>query len=815
MQSVFFGPHNPRGVAMCPSRARLIFPLVLSLLATILPAHGQDDAGLRLTWTPAGIIALTPEFSTVLDYVPQFAGPVARFGKDGAPQVLVVTNMEASSPTHLRLTYAPKAPNGAQMRIVQDIELAAREDAWVLTDRFEISAETPIGDDLEIRRFYTFPAGMAAKAVAPLKNGLAREITPTNDPLLLEYRMGNAMTGAEGVELALPVLALNGVGMSDAVVAMDPWFSSLFRYRAFSGVSELSIHYRYASGGIPLESPERRTTCLWVPKKGFSRPLFETALDQFFANTLPDVPAGPRWLHDIAMVDYDYLSDNGKGWEQDVADLATLLTPEERARVALCFHGWYDAIGTYCYDASAKRMQDDWTAMARTRKVAMTKAEVCRKLRLAREQGFRVLMYFGDGLLQDSGTPGYRPEWDLTRADGTKITGWQGPDTWDTTYARNPAHPEVAQWYQDYLDAMLAAYGPDVDGFVWDETFYVTTGTTTLTPAPAYCDRAMMRLVKTLAQQVRAAGPEKVFLSSDNVGATGLGAVPGYAMVAHGTYQDSWCKPDAWSYGLFPNWRNTLWSCNWKPFSSFGYTKWGVENFGAPVAISRGWGEDRGVAEWTPQEKDRILGLFRARMAMKERVRYLTKDPAELLAKGPDSLQPSDAIPDPAPDETNWALVAGGAKASASSQYENQDYDFGPAGVIDGVRDDSNWGRGGGWASRQNEALPQWVEIEFPEPKPVSRFVIITYQSETTPEKADKWGLRDYDIQVWDKKKKSWDTIMEESQGRAMKTRVHTLDTPVTMKNFRVLVRRGATEDNVARLLEVEAWGPATAAAGK
>ncbi len=792
-------------------RARLIFLLVLSFLSSALPAFGQGDQTLRLGWTNAGIVAHIPDFSVVLDYVPQFSGPVVRFGKDGAPQVLVVTNMEAPSPTHLRLNYAPTAPNGVQMHIVQDVDLAEREEAWVLTDRFEISADAPIGEDLEVRRFYTFPAGMAAGAVAPLKNGWAREITPTNDPLELEYRLGNAMTGTDGVELALPVLALHGGEASDAVLAMDPWFSSLFRYRALLGVSELSMQYRYASGSIPLESPERRTACLWIPKKGSSRPLFERAMDAFFLNALPDVAPGPCWLHGIAMVDYDYLSDNGKGWEQDVAELAKLLAPEERKRVALCFHGWYDAIGTYCYDAAAKRMQDEWTAMARTRKVAMTREDVLRKLRFAREQGFRVLMYFGDGLLQDSGTPGYRPEWDLVRADGTKITGWQGPDTWDKTYARNPANPEVAQWYQDYLNAMLAAYGPDVDGFVWDETFYVTTGMTTLTPAPAYCDRAMMRLVKALAQQVHAADPEKAFLSSDDVGSVGPGAVPGYAMVAHGTWQDSWCLPAAWSFGLFPNWRNTLWSCNWKPLSSFGYTKWGVENFGTPVAISHGWGDDRGVADWKPQERERILGLFRARMAMKDRVRYLTKDPAELLAKGPDMLQPSDPIPEPAPDEQNWALTTGGAKVSASSQYEYQDYDFGPAGVIDGVRDDTGWGKGGGWASKQNEPLPQWVEIEFPEPRPVARFIVITYQSETTAEKADKWGVRDYDIQVWNTKTKTWDTVVEEDQGRAMKTRVHALDKPVIVKNFRVLVRRGATADNIARLLEVEAWGAPTA----
>jgi len=808
MQGLSCDPHNPRGAAMVSSRARLILLLAL-IVASFLSAGAEDAPTVRLSWTNAGIVALTPDFSVVLDYVPQFSGPVARFGKDGAPQVLVVTNMEAPSATCLRVTYAPKAPNGPQMRIVQDVDLVEKDNGWLVTDLFQISADAPIGEDLEISRFYTMPAGMAAKAVVPLKNGWAREITRTENPLDLEYRLGNAMSGPEGTELALPVLALPGAGASDAAIATDPWFSTLYRYRVISGVPELSVHYRFASGTIPLENPERRTTCLWVPKKGFKGSLFEAAVDQFFANTLPEVPPGPAWLHDIAMVDYDYLSENGKGWEKDVAELAKLLTPEDRKRVALCFHGWYDAIGTYCYDAQAKRMLDKWTAMARTRNVPMTKDDVVHKLRLAREQGFRVLMYFGDGLLQDSGTPGYRPEWDYTAPDGQKITGWEGPDTWDKTYARNPANPEAAQWYEDYLNALIEAYGAEVDGFVWDETFYIKTGMTALKPAPAYCDRAMMRLVRTLAQKVRAFNAEKVFLSSDDIGVQGLGDVPGYAMVAHGTYQDSWCHPAPWSFGLFPNWRNVLWSCNWKPLSAFLNTKWGVENFGTPVAISHGWGDDRGVADWKPQEKERILSLFRERLAMKNRVRYLTKDPAELFANGPDALQPSDPIPEPETGEQNWALAAGGAKVSASSQYEHPEYDFGPAGVTDGIRDDSKWGHGGGWASKQNEPMPQWVEIEFPEPRPVSRFVVITYQSETLPEKADKWGVRDYDIQVWNNKTKTWDTVVEEAQGRAMMTRVHLLDKPVMVKNFRVLVRRGASFDNVARLLEVEAWGKA------
>ena len=82
-------------------------------------------------------------------------------------------------------------------------------------------------------------------------------------------------------------------------------------------------------------------------------------------------------------------------------------------------------------------------------------------------------------------------------------------------------------------------------------------------------------------------------------------------MVADGTYQDTHCDAVAWSYGLFPNWRNTLWSCNWSDITGFQLTRWGVQTFGVPVAISNGWGDDCGPSEWSPHQRDAFLGLFR------------------------------------------------------------------------------------------------------------------------------------------------------------------------------------------------------------
>ena len=95
---------------------------------------------------------------------------------------------------------------------------------------------------------------------------------------------------------------------------------------------------------------------------------------------------------------------------------------------------------------------------------------------LARDLGFHVLLYFGDGLAADSGVPGYHDDWAYRDAKGNKITGWQGPDTFGPTYMLNPAHPEVISWFTNYMAALLQTYGAETEGFVWDETFHARLG---------------------------------------------------------------------------------------------------------------------------------------------------------------------------------------------------------------------------------------------------------------------------------------------------------------------------------------------------
>ena len=62
------------------------------------------------------------------------------------------------------------------------------------------------------------------------------------------------------------------------------------------------------------------------------------------------------------MVDFDYMSEGGKGWFQDIDALAAALSPEERQKVFLCLHGWYDWCGRYSFDAKTGQFDKQWTA---------------------------------------------------------------------------------------------------------------------------------------------------------------------------------------------------------------------------------------------------------------------------------------------------------------------------------------------------------------------------------------------------------------------------------------------------------------------
>ena len=525
----------------------------------------------------------------------------------------------------VRLRYAL----GTQPPIRVELLVEARtgqNGAAVFGRDLTLHADGRLTDDLVVR-LPLWP-GLSPQTWLPRFEGLEGTL---GDSPAAAYLFAGAMPG-KGIRLAIPMVSfpLEPAGQR-VTFTTDCYFSTLF--------TRDSVQWKYPKQA-GLESGVERRQVYTVFHEGGP----QDAMAVFFDTALADVPAGPSWLHQIAMVDYDYMSDGGKGWFADIDALAAALPDRvDRGKVFMCLHGWYDWVGQYCLDRAAGKLAGQWSNFGNYDKVkspprkmedlgnagvpvdlgfgkcpptALTLKGMHERIDYAHSRGFRVGLYFADGMNAGTGLAGF------SEIRVLKMGGWIGPDTRGKSYCMNPLVGEVRQFYLDYADALLEEYGGEIDALVWDETFMVPAGSLGPEKAPGYADRAMMTLVREVARKVEgysgAHGRQLALLTSD------CDSSGRYALVAHGTYQDSWCKPSAWSVGIFPNWRNTVWSCCWWPLNHWNWVEFGVRRYQAPVAISNGWGDNAGFSEMTPEMRRKVLDLFHWRKNRPVKLNYFS-----------------------------------------------------------------------------------------------------------------------------------------------------------------------------------------------
>ncbi len=488
-----------------------------------------------------------------------------------------------------------------------------------------------IGDDVQVHLgFDFFASAKDQKVFVPRQDGQGD--TPSVFSFnRWEYPMGvlyasSSLTPEE--RLAIPVLSIasDSLGARLTTVAEADAGCS-FHLKA--APDDGGIAFR--TGGIPLDGPLKRTYWSIFQAGGP-----EEALAAWYATALADVPPGPAWIHAVGWQHYDYLSHGGKGWFDDLDAIEKYVPKADRGKIVFALHGWYDLLGRYTFDAATQRLDDTWTAFPNaaamqgkgfptSEPVPMSKAEMHRRIRYAKDRGVRVVLYFADGLTACEGAGRFSE--DRVLAWG----GWNGPDTVGRPYTQDPMNPEVYGWYTQYLRALLAEYGREMDGLVWDETFMIRAQTQRSATAakPAYLAPTMMRLVKELTQITTAYNKNIAFLASDCIGVTGDEKsrwldVPPYAVMAHGCYQDSGSRPSVWPYGIFPNFRNVLWSCNWSAVKNWDWTMFGVKHYGTPVATSNGWMDDQGLAALPEAQRVMTLQLFADRKEQPQRLHWLT-----------------------------------------------------------------------------------------------------------------------------------------------------------------------------------------------
>lgn len=471
----------------------------------------------------------------------------------------------------------------------------------------------------------------------PMKNGVLRRTAPTQ----AAFEFSGTHDTPEAAQLAIPLVTETSPSTGWSLTfAADPLFTTSFGDK----------HHWIYPEGVPRQARETRTIFSCLHRGGPQR-----ALEIFYETALSAIPAGPDWLHEVALIGYDFLSRNGRGWFADIDVLEKSIAPSERSKVLLALHGWYDYCGRYSYDVRTKSLDRKWTAFPSARSaefqkralrpddgnpfhwpaasirqlqpVEMTVDDLRRRIRYAKQRGFRVGLYFADGMNACDGIPTHDPSKVL------RWGGWSGPETRGRSYALNPLHPEVPEFFKGYLNAILETYGKEIDALIWDETFMVQPPDHGAGAYRGFAATAMMRLVGDLTLAVSSFRKDLAFLASDDVGVSPGYQAP-YCLMAHGTYQDSHCSPKGWPYGLFPNHRNTLWSCNWAPLKAFNRTLYAVDTFDHPVAISNGYAEDRGVSNLSAHELRKILGLYERRKAIRQQLHWIEESNGTLSYKG-------------------------------------------------------------------------------------------------------------------------------------------------------------------------------------
>lgn len=562
---------------------------------------------------------------------PAFAPTVSRTGANGLRNDLVPRKVQmAVEPQGVLFTYDFQPDSTLQLEY--RIAFSAIEPGPVIRRTVTlVPVGEPIREDVQIRIGFDFLSSAKDQQVfVPRQDGLGDTLTVFSFnrwefPLGVPYT-SSPLTPEEHLAIPLLSIASSELGLRLTSIA-DPYYGSSFHLT--SAPDDGAIAFR--TGEIPLDGPVTRT--FWsILHTGAP----EQAMDAWYATALADVPAGPPWLHEVAWQHYDYLSDGGKGWFEDLDAIEKSVAAEDRGKIVFALHGWYDLLGRYTFDVDKNRLDDTWLAFPNapamkgkgfptSEPVPMTRAELHRRIRYAKDRGVRVVLYFADGLTACEGAGRFAE--DRLLAWG----GWNGPDTVGKSYMQDPLNPEVYGWYVKYLRALLAEYGREIDGFVWDETFMIRAQTQRPEKAakPAYVAPAMMRLVKELTQTTTAYNENLAFLASDCIGATSDEKsrwldVPPYAIMAHGCYQDSHSRPSVWPYGLFPNYRNILWSCNWRAVENWGWTEFGVKHYGTPVATSNGWLDDQGIARLSDAQRTATLELFAERKGRPQNLQWLT-----------------------------------------------------------------------------------------------------------------------------------------------------------------------------------------------
>jgi len=206
---------------------------------------------------------------------------------------------------------------GIPAKLLFNISLSALDEKGAaLLSRMQIVSERPPQRNVRLRWFWNLRlTDERTMLFAPLFEGLGLRTTRSRR---CRWNYLCAGAGGEGERLALPLVDESSPdGSLHTTYMADPFFSTGIALDPGNAPDLFECEFLAAAGAAQF--PER-TFGLYL-HQGTA----ETALEGFFTHMLPGSGPGPAWLHEIAMVDYDYLSEKGQGWYRDIDRLSALI----------------------------------------------------------------------------------------------------------------------------------------------------------------------------------------------------------------------------------------------------------------------------------------------------------------------------------------------------------------------------------------------------------------------------------------------------------------------------------------------------------
>ncbi|MBS3742418.1 MAG: hypothetical protein KGY74_09885 [Candidatus Cloacimonetes bacterium] len=366
----------------------------------------------------------------------------------------------------------------------------------------KLSFDSPVRTDVTVHNNFKINNNSATEIMLPERDGILQtyNLKPGKKGAG-RYELGaEATKGINCNEIGMPVVGLK-LEKKNLAVSIDPYCGGFIQAQPTQKETSIMVSTTYNGTTVPVNSETRKIALEFVDRVNNSirNPRSVNPILLSFYNTIPEIKPGPDWLHDIQLTYYDYLSDGSEGWYEGLQHLADRIPEAHRDNVAVCQHGWYDYFQHYAYDHKKGKMEENWTAFPGTRQIAMSIDEMHKRFRFAKKLGFHTLIYFADGTNSDSGFSEFNPDYVLRDSDGNSTQGWKGPDSQGRPVRMDPSVKGMRQWFKGYLKTLIEEFAKDLDGFVWDETFYIPVHTISYTQkTPAYADRAMLSFVSEL-----------------------------------------------------------------------------------------------------------------------------------------------------------------------------------------------------------------------------------------------------------------------------------------------------------------------------